>query len=53
MPDFYKVEIATSISCVDGQYNFIGCLSPKDSKGEVDMTRKLMVFVKCDILTVK
>jgi hypothetical protein len=53
MPDFYVVRMQTPISCADGQYNFVGTLSPKDSKGEVDMTRKLMVFVKCDILTVK
>jgi hypothetical protein len=28
-------------------------LSPKDAKGEVDYTRKVLVFVKCDILIVK
>jgi hypothetical protein len=27
--------------------------SPKDAKGEVDMTRKVMIFVKCDVLSVK
>jgi hypothetical protein len=27
--------------------------SPKDTKGEADMTRKVMIFVKCDVLSVK
>jgi hypothetical protein len=25
-----------------------GVVSPKDDKGETDMTRKVMIFVKCD-----
>ncbi len=53
MPFFYCVRMNTSITCIDGQYNFVGSLSPKDSKGVTDTTRKLMVFVKCDVLTVK
>jgi len=27
--------------------------SPKDAKGNTDMTRKVMIFVKCDVLSVK
>lgn len=53
MPDFYCARLNTSITCIDGQYTFAGALSPKDSKGVLDTTRKLMIFVKCDILTVK
>jgi len=30
-----------------------GVLSPKDAEGATDPTRKVMVFVKCDVLTVK
>lgn len=52
-PDFYCVRLNTAITCIDGQYNFVGALSPKNDKGEVDTTRKLMVFVKSDILIVK
>ncbi len=52
-PDFYCVRMNTSITCIDGQNTFVGALSPKDSKGVLDTTRKLMIFVKCDILTVE
>jgi hypothetical protein len=50
MPDFYKLSINTSITCVAGQYIMAGVLSPKDEKGGVDRNRKIMIFVKCDVL---
>lgn len=50
MPDFYKLSINTSITCIPGQYVMVGALSPKNEKGEVDRDRKIMIFVKCDIL---
>lgn len=53
MPDFYSLRLNTNICCINGQYAFAGALSPKNDKGDVDMTRKLMVFVKCDVLEVK
>jgi hypothetical protein len=53
MPDIFVVRLATSIICINGQYSLAGVLSPKNGQGEVDMTRKLMVFVKCDVLPVK
>jgi hypothetical protein len=53
MPDFYCVRMNTVITCITGQYNFAGALSPKNDKGELDTSRKLMVFVKCDVMTVK
>lgn len=53
MPNFYTLRISTQLTCKDGQYMLAGTLSPKDSKGEIDMSRKVMVFVKCDILTVR
>jgi hypothetical protein len=53
MPDFYTIRTNTSVTCVPGQYQMVSVLSPKDSKGELDQTRKVMVFVKCDIVTAK
>jgi hypothetical protein len=53
MPDFYCIRMNTIITCITGQYNFVGALSPKNDKGELDTSRKLMVFVKCDVMTVK
>jgi hypothetical protein len=51
MPDFNAVRLNTSVTCISGQYSLAGVLSPKNDKGEVDMTRKLMVFVKCGEMT--
>lgn len=53
MPDFYTIRLTTSINCISGQYTLAGVVSPKDDKGNTDLTRKVMVFVKCDVLEVK
>lgn len=52
MPDFYKISVNTSITCITGQYVMVGVVSPKDEAGEVDMERKVMVFVKCKVLPI-
>ena len=52
-PNFYTLRLNPALVCKDGQYTFAGVLSPKDSKGGIDMTRKVMIFIKCDILTVR
>ena len=53
MPDIYTMRVNTAITCIKGQYMLVSVQSPKDAKGEPDMTRKVMVFVKCDVLSVK
>ena len=53
MPDFYTLRVNPSVTCVAGQYQMVSVVSPKDAKGETDMSRKVVVFVKCDVLTVK
>ncbi len=53
MPDIYAIQLNTSVTCVAGQYLMAAVLSPKDTKGDTDLTRKVMVFVKCDILSAK
>lgn len=53
MPEFYKLAVNTAITCIDGQYNLLAVLSPKDQNGVTDRSRKVMVFVKCDVQTVK
>jgi hypothetical protein len=52
MPGFYRLALNTSITCLTGQYTMVGVHSPKNEKGEVDRDRKIMVFVKCDVLAV-
>jgi len=53
MPNLCTLRLNTQLTCKDGQYTLAGTVSPKDAKGEIDMTRKVMIFVKCDILTVR
>ncbi len=52
MPGFYQMEINTSLACISGQYTLLACLSPKTVEGVVDTQRKVMVFVKCNALSV-
>lgn len=53
MPDFYTIRMDTSLTLISGQYAMAGTLSPKDAAGKADLSRKVMVFVKADILVVK
>lgn len=51
-PEFYRIEISTAIACLAGQYVLLSAVSPKSEEGRLDTERKVMVFVKCDILPV-
>ena len=53
MPDFYTLRLITAVTCVPGKYLMASVLSPKDANGETDQSRKVMVFVKCEIVTAK
>lgn len=53
MPNMYTLRLNTSIMCISGKYTLAGVVSPKDDKGDTDTSRKVMIFVKCDILVVK
>lgn len=53
MPQMYSLRVMTAITCIDGQYNLVAVLSPKDQDGVTDFTRKVMMFVKCDVVVVK
>lgn len=52
MPMFYTVRINAAVTTVAGQPLLVAALSPKGPDGRPDPARKLMVFVKCDVLTV-
>ena len=51
MPTFYTLRVNTSITLADGQPMLVAALSPKNKDGVPDFTRKLMVFVKADVIT--
>jgi len=52
MPVFYVLRINTSVTLVPGQALMIGAISPKNDEGKPDMDRKVMIFVRADVLTV-
>jgi len=51
MPKFYKISVNSSVTLADGKTMLVAALSPKDEQGRPDRTRKLMVFVKADVIT--
>ena len=52
MPVMYTLRLNTGVTLRKGQYQLVAALSPKDEKGFLDSERKVIVFVKADILTV-
>ena len=52
MPVFYTLGSRAKAPVVPNQYLMAAVLSPRDAKGFTDPTRKVMVFVKTEILTV-
>ncbi|MCX6873591.1 MAG: hypothetical protein NTW21_07260 [Verrucomicrobia bacterium] len=52
MPLFYVIRLNTAITTVAGEYLLAAAVSPKDKDGFPDFSRKVMIFVKCDVLTV-
>ena len=51
VPTFYVLRLNTSIAIAAGEYLMVAALSPKTQAGFTDFSRKVMVFVKCDVLT--
>lgn len=52
MPDLYKIITETSMSLIAGQPYLMAAVSPKNEKGEADLTKKVLIFVRADVLTV-
>jgi hypothetical protein len=52
MPKFYTVRINTAVTLAAGQYLMVAAVSPKNQDGATDFSRKLMIFVKADVLSV-
>lgn len=52
MPTFYALRVNTSVVLADGQPLLVAALSPKNQDGFPDFTRKLMVFVRADVITI-
>ncbi len=50
MPIMYALRLNTSVILTNGKPMLAAALSPKNEQGFPDFTRKLMVFVKADVL---
>lgn len=50
MPEIYTLKLHTAMSMRAGSTLFIAALSPKDASGDADLSRKVMVFVKTDVV---
>ncbi|MCW1925780.1 hypothetical protein OKA05_24695 [Luteolibacter arcticus] len=53
LPDFYTIRLTTALTVTSGSYVLAGVVSPKAKDGSIDLTRKVMVFVKADVLPVR
>lgn len=52
-PRIYKISVNSALDCISGQNTLVAVTSPKDEEGQVDRSRKVLVFVKCDVMDVK
>lgn len=50
MPTFYTLRLNTAVTLTEGHFMLAAALSPKSKEGIPDLTRKLMVFVKADVI---
>ena len=52
MPRYYELGLKTGTTLLPGQPQMVAVQSPKDQEGNTDHTRKIMLFVRADILIV-
>lgn len=50
-PTYESLRFSAGIALEDGKFGFVGLLTPKNSKGGRDTTRKVMFFARADIMT--
>ncbi len=50
MPNFYKITLDSKVSLSDGKPMFLAVVAPKNGEGKTDAKRRLMVFVKADLV---
>lgn len=52
-PNFFTLTTDTRLTIADGKYRLAAVHSPKGAKGKIDRTRKVLCFVKVDVLVVE
>lgn len=53
MPTFNTQRFNTSLTMIKGQFHMAGAFNPLDEENKVDPSKKLLIFIKADILTVR
>ena len=53
MPEIYTLRCNTSVTLRNGKPSLAAALSPRDAEGKVDYSRKLLVFVRANIISIK
>ncbi len=51
MPEIYSLKFHTALRLKPGSCILAAALSPKDAEGTADMSRKVLVFVKADLVS--
>ncbi len=51
-PTFYTLQLSSGTILVSGEPSMVAALSPKNDKGLTDTSRKIIIFLRADILTV-
>lgn len=52
MPIMYSMRLSAALTLRPGKYRLAGAISPKGPEGHPDYGRKVMIFVRADIVTV-
>lgn len=52
MPRFYILSVKTGVSVAAGQPHMVAGLSPRSEDGWMDSSRKVMTFIRADIITI-
>lgn len=50
MPIFYSLRVTTALVMANKQPVLVAALSPKNDQGVTDLSRKILIFAKCDVI---
>lgn len=50
MPVMYSIRTSTGVTARVGKYRLVSAVSPKSEEGHPDFDRKLLMFVRCDVV---
>ncbi len=51
MPSFYTIRLNSAVTLARGQPFLVGAVSPKDDKGDTDSSKKVLIFLRADVVS--